>query len=191
MFPANPSAAGKTMPSAPTALRWHSRCAPRPARHGRPTSTSTKFAADGGALPRNLTADNKACGCAAGILPGRLAAGVCGQRQARIRSRPLSSGAAQLAIGRQAPAYTELGSIDRQLCLVARRQDPVCHRRSSGSAPVMGGRRGQRPGFSHHRLPVKSKVSAWAHRRCFTPPAILPTRPIFTRWDSTAANPCS
>ncbi len=120
------------------AARWRSRCARcRSASPGRLTSTSTRSPASGGTRAERDRRQS-GLGWAAGLLARRLAARLPRHGPAGIRSRPLSSGAAQFEDGRQAPLTQELGPLDHELRLVARRQDAVRDHRPSGAAARCG-----------------------------------------------------
>ncbi len=90
-------------------------------------------------------------GRAACLLARRHAARLRGHGSAGLRIRPLSSRAAESQVRREAPAHPELGSIHREFCLVARRQEPVRHHRPPGPAAAVGRRCEDRQNLRHHR----------------------------------------
>jgi hypothetical protein len=167
MCRANPSAAAKTMRSVRTALQ-----VAFSVRAGAGEAWSTNFdiylvAADGGA-PRNLTADNPGVGRTAGLLARRHAARLRGHGPAGFRGGSISSGAAGFEIRRQAPAHPELGPVDRELCLGARRQDACLPRPITWASARCGPSMSRPAGPRRSPAPAKSRASASAARRCST-----------------------
>ena len=122
----------------------------RRASPGRPISTSTSCPPAGG-TPRNLTADNPAWDAQPAFSPDGATPRVPRHGSAGIRVRPLSSRAPRSAERREASAHPELGPLDRELRLVARRQNPVRDHRSSRPASSVGDRRSHRQSFRDHR----------------------------------------
>ena len=104
-----------------------------------------------GGTPRNLTADNPAWDGQPAFSPDGATLAYLAMDRPGFESDRFHLVLLDLQSGAQASAHPELGSLDRQLCLVARRQDAVRDHRPSGPAPAVGHRRRHRPGLRHHR----------------------------------------